>query len=153
METVKEIVKKVFKVGPNDLNPEEFKVTHYHCIAPHGVKFEDLMEPSAWAHVSSKLSPGTRIHVVADDNSYIGELFVCSVGSQWANVRQVSYNDFSGAQAAQESSEFEAVWISNSVQWAVRRKSDKALIEKNLPNEASAQAKLALHIAETRKAG
>lgn len=146
-------IKKTHKFGPNDLNLESAKVTHWHIIAPEGVEMKDLLDPAAWANIAHRLRPMARIHVVSDPGHYVGELFVVAAGNLWANVRVVSYNDFrSDADMVDTSAEeYQAKWISNRYGFGIFRVSDKQWILKDLPDMASAQAALAAQLNEMRK--
>lgn len=144
---------KTHKFGPNDLNLESAKVTHWHIITPDGVEMKDLLDPAAWANIAHRLRPMARIHVVSDPGYYVGELYVVSAGNLWANVRVVSYNDFRNDPDMLDNSteEYEAKWVSNRYQYGIFRNSDKQWILKDLPDMASAQAALAAQLQEMRK--
>lgn len=45
-----------------------------------------LLDPHFWAHVSSKMSVGDIIEVIAEDGSYFAELLVRDVGNLFAKV-------------------------------------------------------------------
>lgn len=152
-EVSNEPQKKVFKFGPNDLDFESKHIFHWHVFVPDGVEFKELLKPEAWANIASRLRPMSRITVTSESSLFIGELIVMSAGNLWANVREVFYKEFDDGVDVDVNDEYEAKWISNRYKFGIRRRSDGEWIQKDLPDQASANIALAAQVAETRKVG
>lgn len=143
--------KNIFKFGPHDLDTEQKHVSHWHVFVPEGVAFDELLKREAWQNIAYKLRPMARIHVTSESNRFIGELVVVSCGQLWADVRKVSYIEFEEVEV--NSSDWcEVRWISNRYKYGIYRKSDGALLEKDLPDQLAASQALANHLSGVRTA-
>jgi hypothetical protein len=145
--------KKNFNFGPNDLSLESHHITRWHVFAPEGIEIEDLLKKEAWAHIAARLRPMARITVTSEPGHYAAELIVMSAGQLWANVKILSYKKFDDVVSIDANDQFEAKWISNRYKFGIYRKSDGALIEKDLPDIAAANVALANHVSGIRKVG
>lgn len=67
----------------------EFVSKRYVCKVPAELAFEQVLEPSFWAHVGQMLRPWDRIEVRPEDASYIAELTVIEAGQLFAKVALV----------------------------------------------------------------
>ena len=70
-----------FELSINGIRHNIFRVTPEMGTAP-----DALLDPHYWAHVSTKLSIGNIIEVMAEDGSYFAELLVRDVGNLFAKV-------------------------------------------------------------------
>lgn len=148
----KEVEKKGFVL--NGMDTEARHIFRWHVFVPDDVEFKELLNPAAWVHVAYKLQPMNRISVTSESNKFIGELVVFSAGQLWADVREVFYREFKDEKEDHlANSDYEIKWVSNSVKFAIVRKSDGQHMQKNIPDQASANLALANHISGVRKTG
>lgn len=103
-----------------------WKQTAFDCIAAAGVRPEDVLARDYWAHVAQRnLSRMTKIHVMADDGSWYGELLVWQTFSNGATVSFVSGPHFLAKTAVvNEEKEFDVFYGGLSKKWCVRRMKD-----------------------------
>lgn len=145
-------IKKAFVFGPNELETEAKHVFRHHVFVPDGVAFEELLNPSAWAHIASRLQPMARITVTSDSSKFIGELVVMSCAPLWAKVEIIFYKEFDTAQSHDSTGAYETKWISNRYKFGVRRISDGEWMIKDLPDQAAANIALATFSREVSQA-
>lgn len=135
--------KKHFTFKPNDLSLEERHIARLHVFTPDGTEFEELIEPSAWAHVAHKLQPLARITVTSEPGHYTGELIVLACGHQSAKVHPLSYVDLRKITVENPEDSHTAAWVSNRYQWGVKRKSDGVWVEKDIQDQSTAMERAA----------
>lgn len=149
-EVKSEPAKKNFVFGPNDLDTEAKHIFRFHVFVADGVEFKQLLDPSAWLHIASRLRPMSRISVTSETNRYIGELVVISNGQNWAKVEEVFYREFGELESPDSNGQYEVKWISNRYKFGVRRISDGEWMIKDLPDMAAANVALATFSLEVK---
>lgn len=103
--------------------------------ADNGVSPTDLLQPSFWDRVSSRLRPGDRIRVDAVDASWLAELLVRTASRTEAKVVMLNFHDLNkldkAAKELNEADPIEVVYKGPTLRYCVVRKSDNArLVEK-----------------------
>lgn len=88
--------KKAVGISKSQFDPAEVHRLHYMIVAKPGQSIEDIMEPTAWATISPMLRPWARVDVIAEDGSYVAELFVVQVSKLWVRTALVNLTDLSG---------------------------------------------------------
>jgi hypothetical protein len=63
----------------------------WDLLAPHGTKFDDLLEPKYWAAAAKNLKPWVTITVRAEDYSFYAKLLVLYVEKFSAQVAKLEY--------------------------------------------------------------
>lgn len=130
-ETANTETRKVEPMGPNGLQLAEHRRNVWVVTAATGVKPEDLLEPSYWAHHSGKLAPNDHIEVRAQDGTWYQELIVMDSSRAYARVTpkipvvRFTTVDVSMSQTAQTGYE---VLHRGPRKWSVVRQKDRAVM-------------------------
>jgi len=82
------------QLSPTALSLFEHNSLRYDAEIPMGVKPEDLLEPTFWAHHASKLRPWNEIRARAVDGTWMGNYLVLDCSRTWARVHQLSFHRF-----------------------------------------------------------
>lgn len=77
-------------LSSSGLERSEYSRMQYSVLVPGGVRPEDVLVPSFWAHHSDTLKARDLIEVVAEDNSFEMTLRVFTTGIQYVKVRELS---------------------------------------------------------------
>lgn len=102
--------------------------------APHGSKFEDLLEPNFWAAVASKVQPWDVIVVKSEDHSFWGELIVLHKEKFSLQVGKLRYVEMDKLETKVAKEELEltadkyALEFDAKNKWKCIRKSDRVQI-------------------------
>ena len=117
-----------------------------------GVPLDSVRRPAFWAHCAGKFKLYDRIECRAQDNRWVADLMVNSVGKLEAGVWVLWYVDLEAqaidrqAEATPVASGDYTISFAPKHAWRVIRNSDKAVIHKDEPNEAAAKAWLEAHL-------
>jgi hypothetical protein len=126
-----EAKKKVVDIKPSQFSLTEFQRQSITIIAKPDQSIDDVMEPGAWATVSPKVRPWDRVDVIAEDGSYIAELFVVQVSKLWVRTALVNFTDLSKEDRSADNGKndiHEVKWRGPSAKHCVVRKSDGSVI-------------------------
>lgn len=113
--------------------------------APHGSKFEDLLEPNFWASVAHKVQPWDVIVVKSEDHSFWGELLVLhkeKFSLQVGKLRYVELDKLESKIAAEElelSADKYNIEFDAKNKWKCIRKSDRVQIFQGHLDKKSAE--------------
>lgn len=151
---------KPLSPDPNTVQLAEHRRNLWHVIVEPGVSPERALEPDFWVHLSSRLKEREKVEAVAADGTWYAEFIVDKVAPgigvrMWRVVlsdRRVAEVDkpqpAPAAQPQDNGSEADyEVAFGGVHRWRVVRVSDKAIIHKGEPDEASARAWLANFLA------
>jgi hypothetical protein len=131
-------------LNPNLLKYAEHERNLRHLTVPPLVTIADLMRPEWWAHAANRLKVYDKIEVRAQDNAWYAEVLVRSVGAQEATVWVVLYKDLNETDAAKDepvtNEPAYKVEFGGGHKWRVVRVSDKAVVHRDEPDQAGAQA-------------
>jgi len=114
----------------------------------HGVTLADLLVPSYWSHVSpvfARVNGVSIIEVFAEDNSWSAELVVMQTGARTDRGAVVAVRGHWKHETARETElqpvddVFEVSFVPHQ-RWRVVRKADHAVMAKDLPSRAEAEA-------------
>lgn len=126
-------------------------VRNIFCATPEiGTKYEDVLKPEYWTHVSATLHPTDRIEVLAEDGAWFAELFVVSCGKNWAKVCQLRFVELSESKPdeAPATGKFYVKWRGDVHKHAVIRFVDKVPVKSGFATAAEAKTWLAENEAE-----
>lgn len=125
-------------------------VRNIFCATPEiGTKYEDVLKPEYWTHVSATLHPTDRIEVLAEDGAWFAELFVVSCGKNWAKVCQLRFVELSESKPDEApAAKFKVIWRGQVHKHAVLRVSDNEVIKGEFPTAAEAKKWLEQYEAE-----
>lgn len=133
-------------LSPNNVTMAEFVRAVHVVEVPTGVEFSNLLRPDYWTHCAKKFKPYALIEARAQDNRWIADLMVASVGEFGVSMWVKSFVDIEAQTAKpQDGAEF-AVNFAPKHQWRVIRKADGEVIHKGSATEADAAAWLADHL-------
>lgn len=126
------------------------------ALSPHGLKLAEsiyrtysvtvesvlprdaILQPGFWANVAHKMRPLDRIEVMDAERNWLSVLFVRSVGTHQALVKELWRADLSPGPAADLSAEFEVIHRGPR-KWSVKRLSDKAILSENMETREEAE--------------
>ena len=106
---------------------EQWLVTAHENTTP-----KDLLEPSYWAHVATKLRPRARIEAWANDGTWLAEYVVLEAGRNWAKLHLLSVHHLTTADVAQTQADllsaYEVTFRGGHCLWSVIRKIDREVV-------------------------
>jgi len=110
----------------------------FAAVLPIGTPFEQVLEPSFWAHVAYKLRPGDTIEVHRDDMALYGKLYVRDVaapGAQKLNNRAfvsvIEHKEFDALARDAKTKTHEVVHLGPHLKWCVRALKDQRVVKDN----------------------
>lgn len=119
--------------GPRPIHPTRFRQAEgafnvWSVIPEEGTSLEDVMKAEYWSHNAHLMRPNDRIHVDAEDGSWVATLFVRSVTRLSANVALISKTEFAAVDVSSVEEDFIAKWKGPINKWSVVKSSDHAAI-------------------------
>ncbi len=130
--------KKTAKILPTRFSLAENTRNVWSVVPEVGIKPEDMVEPSYWAHVSAHLRPCDRIEAHAEDGTFFAEFLVVSSGRQTAKVVLLRKIDLEADDAPSASDEFSVQWKGPHHKFAVVRLSDRATLQHSFETKEAA---------------
>lgn len=129
-------------IQENRFSDASYKRNLWNVIIPHDVPFEDVENPSYWAHVAQKLRPMDRIEVFREDGTEWAELLV--VMTDRVSAKVVVLNRVALERAAVEDSDpqYRIEWAGPHHKFRVVRVSDKEVIQSGFDSRDLAQMSL-----------
>jgi hypothetical protein len=134
------------------LHPLRFKAaeqarTTYSIVPEDGTPYADLFKPVYWSHIASRLRPGDRIEVTAEDMSYVAELMVLAAERQAASVVELRKNEIAPQATLLPSVEaaYRIEFKGPHLKWCVIRIADQHRIREQCDSRALAYEWLASH--------
>lgn len=120
------------------LNEVDFSLTEsvqmfITVTPPVGTTREDMLTPSFWTHVARRMKPMSEVRAMPRDGNWYGVYLVIYADQSHARVKELSFHVLdSVADPGAEADPYYVSWISPApnVQFGVRRKSDKHIMEK-----------------------
>jgi len=108
----------------------------FAAVLPSGTSFDEVKEPSFWAHCAYKLRPGDEIVVHSDDMSFFGRLYVRDVSapgqqklSNRAVVAVLDFKEFEPMARDARNKSHEVVYLGPHMQWCVRSLKDSRVVK------------------------
>lgn len=116
-----------------------------------GVSFEEVQNPTFWAHVASKLKQNDRIEVVAEDGAYFAELLVLDCDRLWAKTAVLRFVELSAPDVAAEllsplAAGYKVEYKGPTLKHVVIRLSDNQIVQQEIARKGDAQAWVAEHV-------
>jgi hypothetical protein len=123
------VAPKVPKIHPSRFHLNEHAHNTWAAHPERSVKFEDMLEPSFWAHISeSKLRPGDTIEIYPADNTYRATLAVRASGKLFAQVAVLNKVEFPEL-VLDVTAKYTTMWADPQTKWAVVRIKDNAVMQ------------------------
>lgn len=130
-------------LSPNLLKLAEYERNVFVIAIPPGVPLKSVLRPDFWTHVAKQLKPYARIECRAQDNKWIADLMVASVGNQMATMWLLNYVDLEAQGKDDEPVAEYTVSFAPRQRWRVIRTSDNTVVHKDEATEESARAWIA----------
>lgn len=122
------------------IHPQSFKLAdgcfvRYSIFPDHGTTLKEMLKPSYWSHIASKLRTMDRLNVASADGTWIAELYVHRADTTTAKVSVLSEYKFDADVETSSDGDLESGWKGPVNGWCVWRKSDDVYVAKNLPDK------------------
>lgn len=151
-QIAKEEIKQPKKILEKKFQVAEFARYHFHAVIDSAVTKNEVLEPSYWGHVASKLKSMSKIECFWEDGSKYLELIVIFATRTEAKVKEILFRNFVEVQSKDTVAKTNAftgierdghrVHFNPSVQWRIVRLSDNVVIKQNLPTQEAALQEL-----------
>lgn len=123
----------------NQITPMEYAVMQYRAVIPHGTTLEAILKPEAWSHVAREMRPGQFVHAFAEDGTWYAWLYVRNASRIEADLAVVHHIEFDKARDIDPGADtYEAVWVSPSAKWGVKRTSDGEIVMREIATKDEA---------------
>jgi hypothetical protein len=107
-------------LSPSNVQLAEFVRTTHVAEIPHGVALSNVLRPEYWAHCAKKFKPYSVVECRAQDNKWMADLVIASVGEFGVNMWVKTYVDIAAQGKKPEVSE--PVAGSHTVSFAPRQR-------------------------------
>lgn len=131
------------KIHPSRFKPADTARNIWVIVPEAAVKYEDILDPTYWAHIAARLRPMDRIEVFAEDGSYWAELLVISAVRLSAKVIELRKQELSPSDASAGANDFVVQWKGPHHKHAVVRLKDKQALQTGFETKEDAMAWLA----------
>ena len=125
-------------INMSQLSLTEFARNSHTLIVTPDQSLKDIMKPTAWAHTAKKISPRDRIEVIAEDHSWMAELFVLSTSNLWVKTRILKEWKFE-IETKDSDSIYEVKWRGPHSKWAVIFKTDNSVMQDGFDDQEAAK--------------
>lgn len=132
----------------------DYAHSRHSAKIPNGVKPEDLLVPSFWAHHALKMKPLDEIRAHAEDGTWVAYLLVLDCSRTWVKVKQLGLHFLGTADVAltqASEADVDAFKAQHEVKhrgphaWSIVRKADGAVLEQGIKVKDEAIAWLDKH--------
>jgi len=132
--------KKRLLILSTALNSVEQQHQSLVIITKPGLTVEDYLVPEAYASIAGEIRVWDRIELIAEDGSFVAELFVRAKSRQWVQVELLHLHKFDStvADGQDESDGIVIKWRGNIMQWCVVREEDDSNLMDTIESESSA---------------
>lgn len=133
--------KKVDHIAPSQLKQTDFVRQSLTIVAKEGQSIEDIMEPNSWATISPKVRGWDKVEVIAEDGSYVAELFVVQVSKLWVRTALINFTDLSKEDRAEDdgsNDDYYAKYRGTIKKWCVVRREDDSNVSEGLESREDA---------------
>lgn len=133
--------KSAVHIAPSQFKQTEFVRQSLTIIAKPGQSIKDIMEPNAWATISPKVRGWDKVEVIAEDGSYVAELFVVQVSKLWVRTALVNFTDLSKEDRAEDDGaedDYLVRYRGTIKKWCVVRKEDDSNVAEGLESREDA---------------
>lgn len=128
-----EAKKPIVQINPMRVKLAEVDRQDWVATAEMGTTLEQIIEPSYWAHMASKLKPYDHIEVRVDDGIWLAQLLVKEAGRNWAAVLMLQSYKLETADVAQtRSSKYKIDWKGPHLKFCVIRLEDGERLQEQM---------------------
>lgn len=115
--------------------------------APKGTTIEDMLTPTFWAHVASKVNPRDKITIMTDDCRMYVELIVFAKGQNWLQVQVFGAPVYASSEMANASmaDDYRIEYGGLQNHWQIVRVADGRLIKSDGTLKSEQEARLWLN--------
>lgn len=127
----------------------DFARQSFRATPPAGVKFEEMLDESYWAHVARKVQPYDIIEIVPEDGAFYARLIVVNSAKLWLKVKTLEHITLTAKKKNEVSDRFEAVYKGPHAKWKVTNKSDGSVVtEESFQSRDEAETYIVSHVKE-----
>lgn len=128
-----EAKKPIVQINPMRVKLAEVDRQDWVATAEMGTTLEQIVEPSYWAHLASRLKPYDHIEVRVDDGIWLAQLLVKEAGRNWAAVLMLQSYKLETADVAQtRSSKYKIDWKGPHLKFCVIRLEDGERLQEQM---------------------
>ena len=122
--------------------PAEFCRTVWYATPEPGTELKELLEPSYWTHVASKLRKGDRIEAIDAEGVWFAEIYIKAANKVEAHVALMRECQLSKPVAQLSKDEIPEYQVKHygGGKFRVMRTSDKAILKDDIKGKETAQA-------------
>lgn len=123
----------------------EFKQNRWTVFPPPGTVFEDLLDRKFWAHVAGKVKETDIVFVIAEDGSWIAEMYCAAAYGQALDLRALPGYPLKVENSRTTDSPYslyEIKYAGPVHKWQVSLKDGDRVLKSGLQSEGAAQAYL-----------
>lgn len=142
----------MYKLTADRIKGAEFARNIFRVVVPHGVKYEEILQPIFWAHVASQFAGGDKIEARAENGAWYAELLVLDSSRLHAKVGVLNHVVFDetvdeATEPEAEVSPFSAEFKGPQRLWALIRRKDKEVVKEKFSSKEEANSWLSKNIA------
>lgn len=127
------------KIRPALIKHMELSCPMYDVQAEAGTKYEEVLNPSYWAHFALKARVHDILNVRTDDLAWRAILTVTSVGEKWVKVFPMLYCDMrKETMSAPLMDSLYEVKLRGPKRWSIIRKEDREIMKEDIGTEKEA---------------
>jgi hypothetical protein len=138
----KPVVKRIPKLTEDRFALAEHARQFWVATVEKEVTLDQLLEPSFWAHIARRVTPGARIEVHTDAMTWMAELYVRSTGESGISVSPLSFHEFTSKDMETETKDYTIKHRGAYAKWSIMRKSDGAVIEDKIQTAQEAAQRM-----------
>lgn len=133
-----EPIKRRIRLNSQDMQLTEGQQSMYTATPPAGTTREDVLDPSFWTHVATRVRPMTEVTVIPKDGAWYGKYFVRYADRTSARVAELMYQKLEVVTAADIDNDMFGVDFTTGQQFFVFRKADKTVLQESFQNKEDA---------------
>ena len=134
-------VKRSVNLHETRFGAAEYKRNDHVVDAEAGTTIADILSPSYWSFVATKLTDYDRIEVRLETGEWIAELLVVEHGRNWARVKMLQKYDLTTAEASPVTDKFKhhVEYKGPHHKHCVIRDADQEIIHRGVSTKEEAQ--------------
>jgi len=129
-----------------DLQLKETTQNAYTAEPPAGTSREDVMDPSFWMHVATRLRPKTEVTVLPQDGAFYMKVFVRYADRTSARIHELDYQELQIVTAEEVENRLFDIGFNSGNLFFVYRKADSAVLQAKFQAKEEAAAWMSEHM-------
>jgi len=116
----------------------------HNAYIPHGVTFEETLDPFFWSFVATSIRDNDRIEMVAEDGTWMATCHVKLATTRTVSLEKLNYIEFDSTQQVYAVDDWLVKWNGPSHKWVYIDPTGE-IVEKGYSSEADAMKALTLY--------